>query len=95
MVARLGDALAAAGARRRAELAGVERGSGAGRGRPGVEEPGGGRREALGPFKRPPSRPQPPGLAPALSRPPAWPTQPYPAERSAGHAGGLRSSASR
>lgn len=48
MAARLGDALAAAGARRRAELVGVEPGSGAGRGSPGAEEPGGGRREAGG-----------------------------------------------
>ena len=32
------------------------------------------------PFKRPPSRPQPPGLAPALSRPPAWPTPALPCQ---------------
>lgn len=32
------------------------------------------------PFKRPPSRPQPPGLALALSRPPAWPTPALPCQ---------------
>lgn len=47
----------------------------------GAGEAGGGRREASGPLKRPPSRPQPPGLAPALSRPPAWPTPTLPGRR--------------
>lgn len=49
--------------------------------RGGALVPGGGeagRREVQGQLKRPPSRPQPPGLAPALSRPPAWPTPSLP-----------------
>lgn len=60
----------------------MELGPGAGRGRRGrrSREAGGGRREAPGPFKRPPSRPQPPGLAPAPS-PRRGPLRPCRVER--------------